>query len=70
MFERPAAPTPSAPAPQPPQVSTQIPQVPYQPPPIQAPTAPVRGTNYLPLVFILAGLLVVAIVMVIYFARR
>ena len=57
---------------QPPQF--QPPQMQFQPPQFQAPPAPApapaRGTNYLPLVLILAGLLVVAIVMVIYFARR
>ena len=58
---------------QPPQM--QAPQVQFQPPQFQAPMpqmqAPApRQTNYLPLVFILVGLLVVAMVLVIYFARR
>jgi hypothetical protein len=53
----------------------QAPQVQFQPPQFQAPMpqmqAPApRQTNYLPLVFILVGLLVVAMVLVIYFARR
>jgi hypothetical protein len=36
----------------------------------QLPTAAPRSTNYLPLVLIMAVLLLVAIAMVIYFARR
>jgi hypothetical protein len=61
---------------QPPQVQAPLFQSPqfqapqFQPPALPQSASAPRGANYLPLVFILAGLLVVAIVMVIYFARR
>jgi hypothetical protein len=56
-----------------PQVQFQPPQMQFQPPQmpaVQMPAAAPRTTNYLPLVIVLAVLLLVAIAMVIYFARR
>jgi hypothetical protein len=44
----------------------------FQPPQVQVTSAPAgtKTTNYLPLVLIMGGLLLVAIVLVVYFAVR
>jgi hypothetical protein len=53
----------------------QAPQLQYQPPQFAPPApqlqaGPPKQTNYLPLALILGGLLLVALILVIYFARR